>query len=156
MRAIQQSAMDAGGELSPEDEAAFDFLLLEVSDKVDAYCCLIEESERDSVAVQATIDRLAARVKANRTFADRLKSRMKDALKLAKLSRFESANHKVRIQINPASCVCVESDLGKLDPMFTRVTVEPAKAAAMNWFRTTGEMPEGFVLAAPSDHIRIS
>jgi hypothetical protein len=154
LRPLMDAADEAGGELTPADLDRLDQLLPDLTAKVEAVCKLVRTWEALAAARKAEAQRLqqgAGTLDAN---ARRLKEYLRQCLDVAGLPRHETPLFKVWRQRSPASLRCVV-DPAKLPAGFRRETVEPDFRAALDVWRDSGVVPDGFEAAEAAEHLRI-
>lgn len=151
IRSVIDAAPD--GELSGDDMNRLDELVANLDDKVNAICSIIRESECSRIARQAEIDRLQTANRTDANLIERLKLYMLTALTFADAREHRTELFKIYRQSNPPSMVPVV-DPEFLPEEFKRVKIEADRTAALNSWKNTGKIPEGF-RKEQGEHLRI-
>lgn len=110
---------ETGGELTPENEAAFVAFEAEITSnlngKVDGYCALIAEIDARAAARKAEAKRLADRAKTDERTADALRERLRLVWETRKLGKVETDRFTVSLAKNggkqPLDIRCGVEDL---------------------------------------------
>jgi len=103
--AIANMIADAGGELTAEIEAALNRNGVELSQKVDGYCAVIDALKRRTEYAEARINEWTEVAHAANKAADRLKENLHAALKYLDLPEISGSEYLVRRQANPPKVV---------------------------------------------------
>jgi hypothetical protein len=159
-RLIQDAIEAADGELTPEIEARLDGFAQAFPVKVDGYCRLITnlELQAATIAEQAKpfkleAKRIEARAKPRESAAERLRFRLREAMQLHGVSKLVTDLHTVSVYgIAP---LITWSGGDKIPDGFRVETVAVDNAAAAQWFKENGWLPEGFTVQ-PKHAMRIS
>ena len=117
-------------------------------------CGIIEEGDRRVAARTATIDRLKAANQVDENKKRRLKEFLLMWLRSENQKKHQTAFFQVWRQASPPAAVCKLDDASMLPEDFQRLKVEPHNGAALEWWRKTGEVPEGFEIRE-GEHLRI-
>lgn len=142
------------GEVSPEAEAALASLEGEFADRVDGVCKLIARFFSNAAAAHNEIERLALLEAQNSNAGNRLKAFLKACLEQMRMTKFETALFKVRLQKNPVSIIWTKS-IDELPRELRRTVVEFSKSAARNLIDAGVPLPDG-VKVEQGTHLRIS
>lgn len=141
-------------------EAWFDGLHGRVHEKVDDYCFLIAEIDAYAKARREKAAQLARLAQQDETTVARLKDRLRQFMVTNKMTKMETANHKIRVQNNggaqPISYPGEWEEHPDLAPdRFQRKVVYLDKTAI---FKAVGdgEKIPGCILLPRGNHLRIS
>ncbi len=104
LEAVFDSLDQVDGEFTPEIESAITAWLesvdLDLDQKIDAYCSLIDKFNAHASIRKAESDRLAAMAKVDLNNAKRLKDRMKQFMEFTGNQKMETKYRKLRLQNN--------------------------------------------------------
>ena len=151
--AIRQLTETDDGELSPNIEAQLDDLAIALEDKAQSICVIIREQETEATGLASEIARLTSRVKAANRTVERLKTYLRNEMERAGVPKLQTSLFKIRVQNNPLSLLFT-GDADLLPVEFKRITVEPDRKAAIEHYKTTGELLDGFAVTTGT-HLRI-
>ena len=153
LRAILEGGED--GELSPEAEAAIDVLQMSLQDKAESICAFHDELERYASAANASAQRLLALASKKQRQADRLKDYLFRELQKLQIKKLVTASFAIRVQANPPGMRPLV-DPEQLPLAYQRrPKIEANSLAALQHYRTTGLVPDGFELKQ-TESLRIS
>ena len=147
------SCVDENGELPDDAIRMAEELELSRADKADGYATLITEWQAVHAARKHEIDRLKAANETEQRNIDRLKRGLLESMTGWNEQRIDTHRFKVWRQVNPPSIDC--ADPSKLSPVYQRVKIEADKSSAMDVFKATGELPEGFAFKPTTESLRI-
>jgi len=136
-RALEDALLDAGGEVTPEVEAAFAALGQLEAHKVDSYAHVVRQISAYADALKAEESALREKRKAAENAVQRLKDRLMDYMRERDVRELRGATWKAAIQRNgglrPMELLVAPADL---PPAFRTVTVSP------NWEAIRGAVGE--------------
>lgn len=135
----------AGGEIPEHLVQLLDDAEGQFKDKVERVALYVRSLVAHAAAVKSEEQRLATRRKALENGADRLKAYLKAQLEAAGMPRVEGTLATVRIQQNPESMRFTGAP-DAAPEQYRRVTVSVDLAAAKADYKSTGTLPDGFVV----------
>lgn len=141
------------GELTDDDLAKLDGLTASFADKADVICKLVQEAGAAAAARQAEVDRLKAGIRAAENRAARLKDYLLRCMLASGQRKVRTDVFSVTVQASPPSVTCTV-DPETLPNLYQRVRIEPDKQHALQVWRQTGVVPDGFEIER-GDHLRI-
>lgn len=146
---------DPDGELSDDVLDRLEYLEMDLRERIDYYCRLIEEYEARALVKKKEIGRLNKRKSIDENNVERIKKRIETALKVAGIRTIETDLHLVYMQENNPGCELI-ADIKDVDKKWlrTKTTTEPNKVEALRHWRETGEVPDGFEIRQ-SESVRI-
>ena len=144
MRTLLESCDPETGVLTEEQLAEFEKLEGNLDDKLDAICAMISEWNAEEEVARAEGKRLYELASARKSRSERLKAYAIKWLMAANIRRHSTGRFEVVIQnnSNPSADCIVEPEM--LDKEFRRVTIEPNKQKAVEYFKLHDKPPEGF------------
>jgi hypothetical protein len=158
--AAVEAAVDEGGEIAPEAEAALDAWFAELSQdrdkKVDAYAALIREWTLRAAARREEMERLAKRVKADENAAKRLKERLKFFMESQGLDKIETKRFRVSVAKNGGKLpleLTVRPEQLPMDFQLSQVIVDEQR---LRKALEDGREVPGAKLGERGTHLRIS
>lgn len=121
-----------------EDTGALDAIECLLEDKVEACACVYKEYMADADAIAAERKRLAARERATRNRAERLRAYIQSCMESCDVRKVETS--KARVSTRRSRSVEV-TDADRLPPTYMRVKAEPDKTAIRKALAGGGEVP---------------
>jgi hypothetical protein len=152
--AIEDALIEAGGELTPDIEAALDAVEGAWEDKVERVVRVILNAQANVEARRAEaerLDRLAAN--AERTVKG-LKTYLHRQMERTGKTRTETAFCKVWVQKNGRPSIQWTRDVRELPAIYRRETIEPDGTRIYEAWKAGTPLPEGFKVEHNS-HLRI-
>lgn len=153
LRVVEAMIDNAGGEITPETEAALAGLEGSLETKCDNIAALIDEAEADVTANQDRANRFAAKARMAGNKADRLKEWLKGALEAAGRDKVKGERFAVAVQQNSAPSIRWDGEPWTMPEQFTRIRVEP-DGDRIKEAHKAGTLPEGFTVKRGT-HLRI-
>lgn len=150
LRAVLQKIDDADGEVSDEDAAVLDALNAGLDQKAEAYHVVAVEALAQAEACKRMAAPYLERAKQHANRAERLKSRLFDALQLAGRSSAGGPTGGARLQLSPESVELLEG--AKVPQDYLVVTAEPALAAIKAALKDGEKL--GFARLVQNQHLR--
>ena len=144
-RVIDAAIDEAGGELSPEQEAQLDALDNNLAHKIDAISGLITEAEAYSDALGDQSARFRERAKVQYNKAQRLKKYVIRCLKSAGKRDVKGDLFTVRVGDASTPTIRWTAD-APIPRMFTRVKEELDGAKVQAFLKEGGTLPDGFTV----------
>lgn len=151
---------ESGGEVTPENEAAYDAWFAEIQEsqaaKLDAYVGLLKTWEGQAVSAQAVIDQFRAKLNSLENRMKRHKDRMKTYMECTNQSKLSTTSGWVlAVQKNGGKqAVELNCPVDQLPKRFTKVKVEPDMDAIRAAIEG-GEELEFAVMHPRGTHLRI-
>lgn len=156
MLALDEAFHAANGELNPELEELLENLDLAHRDKVDAYCALISETLARHAGRKNEANRLATLAKADLAFADRLKRRLHDHMRVTDQKRIDTDRYRVsRCANGGAPTVIVDSTPERLPSWAQRVEIQADLDQIKNRLNAGETLPFAR-FAERGEHLRIA
>lgn len=153
---IQELLFEAGGELTPEIESKLDALTGQFDDKAERICHVIQSELRAGEAAKAEARRLDALAHARSQAAANLKRYLMREMVRADRRKIDLPTFRVRIQANGGRPrIEWTRGLATLPTEYRRVEIMLNSEAAYDHWKTTGSLPEGFVVER-GEHLRIA
>lgn len=151
-RLMLNSIEEAGGDMDGL-ETAYDDLFLSVTDKLQAYACVIERLQSEETALAERIKEFQARKKAVETNVERLKDNMLNTMQLLDLSKCSDV-YTITRQKSPVSVDV--ANLEKLPEKFQTIkTTISANKSEIKQALERGESVEGCKLVNDNFYIKI-
>ena len=127
---------------------------LDVQQKIKNYCIVIKEITAERKAVQALKAQLYAREKALTKNLEFMKETLTNIQTELGLRKVEVEGHRSSFRKKPASAKVVDENA--IPDQFKKVEVTYMKQKALDFFRLTGEVPEGFEIDETGEYIHVS
>lgn len=153
--AVVEEIIEAGGEITPEVEARYEWIEGAFEQKVENVALYHQELLLTAKAVKEEADRLAKRAKSFATAAESLKKYLHHELKKAGKERVKTDLITVRRQKNSRPTIEWRGALEAIPEAWRKEPkIEPDGAALYDEWRSGGTLPDGFV-ATLGEHLRI-
>jgi hypothetical protein len=110
---LEKKLIEAGGELTPELEAALEVKEIQLPEKVDGYNAIIDRFEWIKKSYKERADFFLGLAKSSQSLIDRLESNLKIAMQAAGVDEIEGVDYRFKLQKSPPSVVI--EDEAKVD-----------------------------------------
>lgn len=161
IRAVLDRADPDTGELPVEFDELISGLGLSLDAEIDSLLNAAKAFELHAAVPgaqaeqhEAEAKRLRALERTRRNKAERCRQRVFDALALAEIKKHETPHHLVWLQDNPPALEFTAGDPELLAEHLQRWKCEPDKKLALDEYKATGTVPEGFELKH-GRHLRV-
>lgn len=162
LQALNALLDECEGDLSraPEAEAAVTKWMDELKDnqsaKLDAYLSVDRALESEIAVCKAQIDQYQQMKKSRENRREYLKGRIQQFMERTQQQKIQTDTlRRLWLQKSPDSMAFVGTNPGDLPSHLKRVTVEPARSAAMEEYKESGKVPEGFELKPGGLSLRV-
>ena len=149
-----EASLSEDGELTLEDITRIDNLQLELKDRVQAACVLIQEEQSKADIAKQQLARLKALADSHESRSKRWMAYLKHTLVDLKLDHVETDWFDVKLQKNSAPSVITELEPVQLEKQYQREKLEINKEAIVQDWKAGRLLPEGVEVRYGS-HVRI-